>query len=54
MEFSKWIPVIGLMFSIYSAIFSTVVLYPWHIELSDEFSELSKNVLNASFIRCGV
>ena len=50
----EWIPVIGLMFSTYSAIFSTVVLYPWHIELSDQFSELSKNVLNATSSRVGV
>ena len=33
----KWVPVIGLCVSVYSAIFATAVLYPWHIELSKEF-----------------
>jgi hypothetical protein len=35
----KWVPVIGLAVSVYSAIFATFILYPWHIELLREFRE---------------
>lgn len=40
-EFLRWVPVVGLAISFYSAIFATFVLYPWHIELSREFTNLS-------------
>jgi uncharacterized protein YybS (DUF2232 family) len=36
----RWVPVIGLVIGLYSAIFSSFVLFPWHQKLSDEFSEL--------------
>jgi hypothetical protein len=39
-EFLRWVPVVGLAVSFYSAIFATFILYPWHIELSKEFSKL--------------
>jgi hypothetical protein len=39
-EFLKWVPVIGLAISFYSAIFATFVLYPWHIEISRELQEI--------------
>ena len=39
-EILRWVPVAGLVLSFYSAIFATFVLYPWHIELSKEFSSL--------------
>lgn len=39
-EVLRWVPVIGLGVSFYSAIFATFVLYPWHIRLSHEFAEL--------------
>jgi hypothetical protein len=35
-EFLKWVPVVGLAISFYSAIFATFILYPWHIEISRE------------------
>lgn len=35
----RWIPVI---ISLYSAIFSTFVLYPWHIELSKELADMKE------------
>jgi len=48
------VPVIGLFVSLYSAVFTTFVLYPWHQELSDEFARLSELVRNASAVRDGV
>lgn len=39
----RWVPLIGLCVSIYSAIFATAVLFPWHFKLSHEFSELKNN-----------
>lgn len=46
-EFLRWVPVIGLAVSFYSALFATFILYPWHVELSKEFLELKQTVLNA-------
>jgi uncharacterized membrane protein len=43
-EFLKWVPVVGLSVSLYSALFATFILYPWHIELSKEFSTLSQKI----------
>mgnify|MGYP003334832101 CR=1 FL=1 len=40
-EFLRWVPVVGLAISFYSAIFATFVLYPWHIELSKQFAGLA-------------
>lgn len=42
----KWVPVTGLCVSIYSAFFATVILYPWHRELSREFTELKTRILS--------
>lgn len=39
-EFFKWVPVMGLTVGFYSALFATFILYPWHIELSNEFANL--------------
>jgi hypothetical protein len=39
-EFLRWIPVIGLAISFYSAVFATFILYPWHLELSKEFLDM--------------
>jgi len=36
----RWVPVFGLCVSVYSAIFATSVLFPWHIKLSKEFHAL--------------
>lgn len=35
----RWVPVLGLCVSLYSAIFATAVLLPWHARLSREFKE---------------
>jgi len=40
----KWMPVAALIVSICSFIFALTVLYPWHLELSKEFTELSKKI----------
>jgi hypothetical protein len=41
-EFLRWIPVIGLTVSFYSALFATFILYPWHLQLSNQFSDLKQ------------
>ena len=38
----RWVPVIGLCVGVYSAVFATVVLFPWHIKLSKEFQALTQ------------
>jgi hypothetical protein len=40
----KWVPVAAFMVSCISFLFALTVLYPWHIELSKEFSTLSKKI----------
>jgi hypothetical protein len=44
-EFLRWIPVIGLAVSFYSALFATFILYPWHIELSKEFADMKNTCI---------
>lgn len=44
-EFLRWVPVVGVALSFYSAVFATFVLYPWHVELSREFAVLQENCL---------
>jgi hypothetical protein len=39
-EFLKWVPVVGLAISVYSAFFATFVLYPWHVEISRELVKM--------------
>lgn len=39
-EILRWVPVVGLVISFYSALFATFILYPWHVELSREFAGL--------------
>jgi hypothetical protein len=41
----RWVPVFGLCVSLYSALFATFILYPWHRELSDEFHALREKVV---------
>ena len=38
----RWVPVIGLCVGVYSAVFATAVLFPWHIKLSKEFQALTQ------------
>jgi hypothetical protein len=40
----KWMPIAALIVSICSFIFALTVLYPWHLELSKEFTDLSKKI----------
>ena len=45
---TKWIPRISLIISICAFIFQTTILYPWHLELSAEFTKLSAQVRDAT------
>ena len=40
---TKWIPRISLVVGLCAFIFQITVLYPWHLELSQEFAKLAKN-----------
>ena len=40
----KWMPLFALIVSCCSFAFAIFVLYPWHIELSKEFTSLSKKI----------
>ena len=44
-ELLRWVPVIGLTVSFYSAVFATFILYPWHLELSKEFIAMKTSCL---------
>jgi hypothetical protein len=39
-----WVPLAALGLSAYSAVFATVVLYPWHQELDDALRNLEHAV----------
>lgn len=40
----RWMPLLALIVSLCSFAFAIFVLYPWHIELSKEFTALSKKI----------
>jgi hypothetical protein len=40
----KWMPVAALIVACLTFIFALTVLYRWHLELSKEFTELSKKI----------
>ena len=40
----KWIPLVALIVALCALSFQTMVLYPWHIELSHDFAKLAKNI----------
>jgi len=40
---AKWIPRISLVVGLCAFLFQITVLYPWHLELSQEFAKLAKN-----------
>lgn len=44
----KWIPRISLIISICAFLFQVTVLYPWHLELSSQFTDLTKLVKNST------
>jgi len=39
-EFHKWVPVVSVIISSCSFLFALSVLYPWHLELSNEFKHM--------------
>ena len=45
---SRWIPRLSLLIGLCAFIFQVTVLYPWHLELSQEFAKLAAQVKNAT------
>jgi len=43
-QWLKWLPLGAFIVACLSFLFALTVLYPWHIELSKEFTELSKKI----------
>lgn len=43
-QWLKWMPLLALLVSLGTFIFALTVLYPWHLELSKEFTALSKKI----------
>lgn len=41
----KYIPLISLCVSVYSALFASVVLYPWHLELFEKIQAMKEECL---------
>jgi hypothetical protein len=44
-RFLQWVPMIGLTVSFYSALFATFILYPWHVQLSNQFADMRSNCI---------
>ena len=42
----KWLPRISIIIGLCAFLFQVTVLYPWHLELSKQFADLSKLVKN--------
>ena len=40
----KWLPFLSFIISLSAICFQITVLYPWHLELSQEFAALSKRL----------
>jgi hypothetical protein len=45
---SRWIPRLSLLIGLCAFIFQVTVLYPWHLELSQDFAKLAVQVKNAT------
>ncbi len=45
---AKWIPRISLIVGLCAFLFQVTVLYPWHLELSEQFAALAKSVKNSA------
>ncbi len=45
---AKWVPRISLIVGLCAFIFQVTVLYPWHLELSEQFAALAKSVKNST------
>ena len=43
---AKWLPRISLIVAICAFVFQVTVLYPWHLELSEQLADLTKFVKN--------
>jgi hypothetical protein len=41
----KWVPVVSTCIGLAALGFQVFVLFPWHIQLSNEFAELQRNCL---------
>lgn len=54
LKWLKWVPLASLCVSFASFVFALTVLYPWHLELSEQFTGLQKSCLtkeNTSFVK---
>jgi hypothetical protein len=40
----KWVPLIALFVGLCALTFQITVLYPWHLELSEEFHQLAESL----------
>jgi hypothetical protein len=47
-DITTWVPRISLVVGLAAFSFQILVLFPWHLELSEQFSELKLAVLNAT------
>ena len=44
LRYQKWIPYISLVIGLMALTFQITVLYPWHLELSEDFKALAKKI----------
>lgn len=44
LRYQKWIPFISLLIGLCALTFQITVLYPWHLELSEDFKALAKKI----------
>ena len=47
-QITTWVPRISLVVGLAAFSFQIFVLYPWHLELSEQFEQLQSVVLNAT------
>lgn len=40
-----WVPIVSTSVGVFALCFQVFVLYPWHLQLSNQFSSLEKNCL---------
>lgn len=45
---AKWLPRVSFFIGLCAFLFQITVLYPWHLELSQEFAKLAASVKNAT------
>jgi hypothetical protein len=41
----RWVPVVSAFIGLFALSFQVFVLFPWHIQLSNEFAELQRSCL---------